>query len=89
VGRRAGDEVAQLYIRDLLASVARPVLELKGFERVTLQPGESRSVTFTLDPEALRMLDANMKWVVEPGAFRVMVGASSKDIRLRGQLVVR
>jgi len=88
-GRRAGDEVVQLYIRDVLASVARPVLELKGFERVTLQPGEQRTLTFTLGPDALRMLDANMKWIVEPGAFRVLIGASSKDIRLRGQVSVR
>ncbi|HEX5071488.1 MAG TPA: glycoside hydrolase family 3 N-terminal domain-containing protein [Vicinamibacterales bacterium] len=88
-GRRAGDEVAQLYIRDVLASVARPVLELKGFERVTLQPGEQKTLTFTIGPEALRMLDAGMKWVVEPGVFRVSVGASSKDLRLRGQFTVR
>lgn len=89
VGRRAGDEVVQLYIRDILASVARPVIELQGFERVSLQPNEQRTVTFSLGPEALRMLDASMAWVVEPGAFRVMIGSSSKDIRLRGQLTVR
>jgi len=89
VGRRAGDEVAQLYIRDVLASVARPVLELKGFQRVALQPGEQRQLTFTVEPDALRMLDANMKWIVEPGVFRILVGASSKDIRLRGQITVR
>ena len=89
VGRRAGDEVAQLYIRDVLASVARPVLELKGFQRVALQPGEQRQLTFTAEPDALRMLDANMKWIVEPGMFRILVGASSKDIRLRGQITVR
>jgi len=88
-GRRAGDEVAQLYIRDVLASVARPVLELKGFQRVALQPGEQRQLTFTVEPDALRMLDANMKWIVEPGVFRILVGASSKDIRLRGQITVR
>jgi len=88
-GRRAGDEVAQLYVHDVLASVARPVLELKGFERVALQPGEQRTLIFTVGPDALRMLDANMKWVVEPGAFRVLIGASSRDIRLRGQLTVR
>jgi len=88
-GTRAGDEVAQLYIRDVLASVARPVMELKSFERVTLAPGQSARVTFHLGPDDLRMLDREMKWIVEPGAFRVMVGASSKDIRLRGDLVVR
>jgi beta-glucosidase len=88
-GRIAGDEVVQLYIRDVLASMARPVMELKGFQRVRLAPGESREVRFTLDTSHLRMLDENMNWVVEPGVFRVMVGGSSKDIRLRGELVVK
>jgi beta-glucosidase len=88
-GTRAGDEVAQLYLRDVLASVARPVMELKGFSRVSLAPGESKEVTFRLGPTELRMLDGDMHWVVEPGVFRVMVGASSKDIRLRGELLVR
>ncbi len=88
-GDRAGDEVVQLYIRDVLASVARPVMELRGFSRVHLSPGESRELTFTLAPEDLRMLDRGLKWVVEPGAFRVMIGASSEDIRLRGELTVK
>jgi beta-glucosidase len=88
-GARPGDEVTQLYIRDVLASVARPVMELKGFRRIRLAPGEQREVRLTLGPNELRMLDANMRWVVEPGAFRIMVGASSKDIRLRGQLIVK
>ena len=88
-GTRAGDEVVQLYVRDVLGSVARPVMELKGFARVTLAPGESKEVRFTLGPEHLRMLDKDMKWIVEPGAFRIMIGASSKDIRLRGELIVR
>jgi len=89
-GTRAGDEVAQLYVRDVLASIARPVMELKAFTRVTnLKPGEQRDVTFTLGPNELRMLTEDMKWVVEPGVFRIMIGASSKDIRLRGQITVR
>jgi beta-glucosidase len=88
-GTRAGDEVVQLYVRDVLGSVARPVMELKGFARVSLAPGESKDVRFTLGPEHLRMLDKDLRWIVEPGAFRVMVGASSKDIRLRGELMVR
>ena len=89
-GARAGDEVAQLYVRDVLASIARPVMELKAFTRVTnLKPGEQRDVTFTLGPTELRMLTEDMKWVVEPGVFRIMIGASSKDIRLRGMLTVR
>jgi beta-glucosidase len=88
-GARGGDEVVQLYVRDVLASVARPVVELKGFERVSLAPGESKDVRFTLGPEHLRMLDKDLRWIVEPGTFRVMVGSSSKDIRLRGELTVR
>ena len=88
-GARAGDEVVQLYVRDVLASVARPVMELKGFERVSLAPGEAKDVSFSLGPEHLRMLDRDMQWVVEPGAFRVMIGGSSKDIRLRGELIVK
>jgi beta-glucosidase len=89
VGPRAGDEVAQLYLHDVLASAARPVIQLAGLERVHLEPGESRTVQFTVGPDQLRMLDRDMRWVVEPGAFRVMIGASSKDIRLRGEFVVR
>jgi beta-glucosidase len=88
-GSRAGDEVVQMYLRDVLASVARPVMELKRFQRVHLKPGERTDVTFTIGQDELRMLDADMKWVVEPGVFRVMLGASSKDVRLRGQLTVR
>ncbi|HUL72442.1 MAG TPA: glycoside hydrolase family 3 N-terminal domain-containing protein [Vicinamibacterales bacterium] len=88
-GTRAGDEVVQLYLRDLLASVARPVMQLEGFRRVHLDPGQATTVTFELGPAELRMLDRDMTWVVEPGAFRIMIGASSKDIRLRGQLTVR
>jgi beta-glucosidase len=88
-GTRAGDEVVQLYVRDLLASVARPVLQLQGFRRVHLAPGEERQVTFTLGREELQLLNAEMQWVVEPGTFRIYVGSSSKDIRLRGDLVVR
>jgi beta-glucosidase len=88
-GAVAGDEVVQLYLRDELASVARPVTELAGFRRVHLEAGESAEVTFEIGPDRLRMLDEQMRWVVEPGAFRAMVGASSKDIRLRGQLTVQ
>ncbi|MBX3175120.1 MAG: glycoside hydrolase family 3 C-terminal domain-containing protein [Gemmatimonadaceae bacterium] len=88
-GPRAGDEVVQLYIRDLLATVARPVQQLAGFTRITLAPGESREVSFRITRAQLQMLDANLNWLVEPGRFRIQVGASSRDIRLRGELVVR
>ncbi|MGH7465691.1 MAG: fibronectin type III-like domain-contianing protein, partial [Longimicrobiales bacterium] len=79
----------QLYVRDVLASVARPVLQLKGFTRVQLAPGEEKEVTFSLATDQLQMLDRDMNWIVEPGVFRVLVGASSKDIRLRGEFVVQ
>jgi beta-glucosidase len=88
-GAVAGDEVVELYLCDELASVARPVTELAGFTRVHLEPGQSAEVAIEVGPDRLRMLDERMRSVVEPGAFRVMVGASSKDIRLRGELVVR
>jgi beta-glucosidase len=80
-GGPAGEEVVQLYIRDVLASVARPVLELKGFQRVFLKPGESREIVFDITPELLTMLDKDLHPIVEPGDFRLMVGSSSKDIR--------
>ncbi len=76
-GDREGDEVVQLYIRDVAASVTRPVRELRGFERVTLKPGERKTVRFTLGPEALGLYDRSMRFVVEPGEFKVMVGTSS------------
>lgn len=88
VGKRAGEEVVQLYVRDLLASVARPVLELKGFQKVRLEPGASATVEFVLPLRRLAMLDRDMDWVVEPGTFRILVGRSSRDIRLHGQLEV-
>jgi hypothetical protein len=77
------------YIRDLLASVARPVIQLGGFQRVTLKPGEEKEMSFTIGPDLLRMLDRDMHWVVEPGTFRVLIGSSSKDIHLRGDLDAR
>ena len=76
-GSRAGDEVVQLYVRDLVSSVTRPVKELKDFRRVSLAPGESRAVTFTLTPDKLSFLNLKMERVVEPGGFDIMVGTSS------------
>lgn len=87
-GATAGDEVVQMYIRDLTSSVARPVMELKGFHRIHLAPGESRGMEFELGPEELSMLDAELRRVVEPGDFKIMIGRSSRDIRLRGFLTV-
>lgn len=88
-GSRAGAEVVQLYVRDLLASVTQPILALKGFRRIFLQPGESRTISFPVGPAELSLLDRQLRRVVEPGQFRIYVGASSRDVRLRGDLVVR
>ena len=83
-GKRAGDEVVQLYLRDKVSSVIAYESVLRGFERISLQPGETKKVVFTLQPEDLQILDRHMEWTVEPGEFEVRVGASSTDIRLRG-----
>ena len=88
-GTRAGAEVVQLYIEDVISSVATPVKELRGFAKVSLQPGETKSCTFKLTPDDLALDDVNLRRVVEPGEFRVMVGASSEDIRLRGEFSVK
>jgi beta-glucosidase len=88
-GKLPGAEVVQLYINDNVSSVARPVKELKGFEKVFLNPGEKKKVEFVLTPEELSFLDRNMKWVVEPGKFSVMVGNSSEKIKLNGELEIR
>jgi beta-glucosidase len=87
-GRRAGDEVVQLYLRDQVSSVTRPLQELRGFARVSLAPGESRRVAFALGPAALGLYDRQMRRVVEPGKFDVMIGAGSADIRQRAVLEV-
>ncbi|MFP3898941.1 MAG: glycoside hydrolase family 3 N-terminal domain-containing protein [Dehalococcoidia bacterium] len=87
-GHRAGEEVVQLYINDVAASITRPVKELKGFRRIGLEPGETRTVRFELPVEALGFYDREMKFAVEPGVFKVMVGRSSRDIVLEGEFEV-
>lgn len=83
VGKREGTEIVQLYVRDKVSSVVTYDSVLRGFERITLAPGESGKVHFELTQEDLHILDADMKWTAEPGEFEIMVGASSTDIRLR------
>ncbi len=78
-GSREGSEVVQLYIRDVVSSVTRPVKELKSFKKVTLKPGESTTVVLDIKPASLAFYDVNMKYVVEPGDFEIMVGTSSRD----------
>ena len=80
-GDRAGSEVVQLYIRDLVGSVTRPVKELKGFEKIYLQPNESRTVRFTIAPEMLKFYNADLKFVAEPGDFDVMIGPDSRNVK--------
>ena len=87
-GKRKGDEVVQLYINDVLSSVTRPVKELKGFAKVTLEVEETKTVMFKILPEDIALLDRDMHVVVEPGIFEVMVGSSSENIKQRGEFEV-
>jgi len=80
-GARAGDEVVQIYVHDLVSSVTRPIKELKAFKRVTLQPGEAKTVSFTLDHRAFELWNLDMKRVVEPGQFEIMAGPNSVDLK--------
>jgi beta-glucosidase len=79
-GKRSGAEVAQLYIRDEVSSVTRPVKELRGFQRITLEPGKTETVKFTLGPDELSFLNREMHRVVEPGSFKIMIGGNSVDL---------
>jgi beta-glucosidase len=88
-GKVKGDEVAQLYINDIVSSTSKPVKELKGYERITLEPGETKTVKLKLTPEDLSLFDRNMNFVVEPGTFEVLIGSSSRDIRLKGEFEVK
>jgi beta-glucosidase len=87
-GHRAGVETAQLYIHEKYAPVSTPVKQLRGFERVALNSGETKTVTLKLTPEDLQLLDVDMRWRVVPGDFEVMVGKSSAEIALQGILKV-
>jgi beta-glucosidase len=82
-GTREGSEVVQMYIRDLVSSATRPVKELKGFKRVRLQPGETKTVALEITPESLAFYDIHMKYGVEPGEFEIMIGNSSRDCDLQ------
>jgi beta-glucosidase len=82
-GKRAGEEIVQLYLRDRVGSVVRPVMELKDFKKILLQPGEQKTLTFAIDKEKLSFYNSKLQWVAEPGMFDLMIGAASSDIRLR------
>jgi beta-glucosidase len=88
-GLRKGDEVVQLYLKDQVSSVTTYEYDLRGFERVTLKPGETRTLSFTIRPEDMALLDKNNKWTVEPGEFEIMIGSSSTDIKLKSQYVIK
>ncbi len=87
-GSKAGEEVVQLYINDVFAKITRPVKELRGFKRIALEPSETKKVEFELPTEALGFYDKDMKFTIEPGIFKVMIGRSSKDIVLEGKFEV-
>lgn len=80
-GSRDADEIVQLYIRDMVASISRPVKELKGFQRIHLAVGESKEVSFDITPDMLKFYNANLKHVIEPGDFQIMIGTNSKDVK--------
>src|ERR1051326_8117578 len=85
---RAGDEVVQLYTHELVTTVTTYEKNLRGFERIHLNPGETKTVTFTLTRDYLGLWDRDMHFVIEPGKFKVMIGSGSEDIRLNGQFEI-
>jgi beta-glucosidase len=88
-GKRAGDEVPQLYVHQMKSIIKRPAKELRGFQRVNLEPGESKTIKFTLPAEQLAYWDETLHaFQVEPGVFEILVGASSADIRVKGKFTV-
>lgn len=82
-GARPGDEIVQLYIRDIVGSVSRPVKQLKDFARISLKAGETKDVTFTITPEQLKFYNSSLNYVAEPGDFEVMVGPNSAKVETR------
>jgi beta-glucosidase len=88
-GKMLGDEVVQLYISDLVSSVTTYESQLRGFERVTLAPCQTKTVKFILRPDDLALIDKNMNWIVEPGDFEIKIGSSSEDIRLKKILTIK
>lgn len=88
-GKYAGEEVAQLYIRDWVAQPLRPVKELKDFVKVRLEPGESRRLSFTIDKNKLSFYDQQLELITQPGQFELMIGAASNDIRLHGTFLLK
>ena len=88
VGDVAGDEVVQLYLDDVESSVVTPPMLLKGFKRIHLGAGERQKVTFQLNYDSFKLMDIRYNWTVEPGTFRILVGAASNDVRLEGEVTL-
>jgi beta-glucosidase len=88
-GSLPGDEIVQLYVKDLYSSVTVYESQLRGFERIHLRPGETKTVHFTLKPSDLELLNRHMEWVVEPGEFQICIGSHSEDIRLKETIELR
>lgn len=88
-GSKAGSEVVQLYVKDLLASVSRPIIELKGFQKIYLKPGESKQISIEVPVKALEFLDEKMNWTVEKGTYRIFVGNSSKNLSLKQNIEIQ
>ena len=84
IGNYDGEETVQLYIRDMVGSVTRPVKELKGFQKIFLKKGESKTVAFTITPEDLKFYNSNLKWVNETGEFKLMIGPDSEHTKEKG-----
>lgn len=87
-GYKAGSEVVQLYVKDFLASVSRPIIELKGIQKVFLKPGESKEISIEIRVKELQFLDEKMNWIVEKGTYRIFVGNSSKNLPLKENIEV-
>jgi len=87
-GKYAGEEVAQLYLRDMVSQPIRPIKELKGFQKVMLQPGETKTVTFTIDKRKLSFYNDQLQWITQPGEFSLMIGSASDDIRLQDDFIL-
>ncbi len=87
-GKYAGEEVAQLYLRDMVSQPVRPVKELKGFQKVMLQPGETKTITFTIDKNKLSFYNEALEWITQPGEFKLMIGSASDDIRLEDSFLL-
>jgi beta-glucosidase len=88
-GKRSGEEVVQLYLKNKLSAQAQPVIALKGFQRVQLNPGESKQVTFTLASELFTHVSADLKESIESGDYELLIGSSSKDLKLKTVLTIR